>query len=298
MQINRLFEILYILLDKKTATSKELAERFEVSPRTIYRDVEILSGAGIPVYMRKGKGGGISLLPGFILNKTVLTEREKEDILSSLRALKAVSLTETNTALNKLASLFGESSSDWIEVDFSTWANAREETQIFNTLKSAILARKVVSFTYANTQGQESAREAEPLKLCFKGSAWYLYAYCRTKRDVRFFKLKRIKRLHIEEENFQRHSPARVLGEKNPFPQETVTIKLKLSSQVAYRVYDEFDEFERLPDGSFRAEITCPKNEWLFYYLATFGSHCVVLEPEDIRNQVKAQLAKALDNYR
>ena len=114
MQINRLFEVVYILLDKKTVTAKELAERFEVSSRTIYRDIETLSSAGIPVYMSKGKGGGISLLPDFVLNKAVLTDEEKEDILSSLKAVKAVNLSKTDTALKKLSSLFGESNTDWI----------------------------------------------------------------------------------------------------------------------------------------------------------------------------------------
>ena len=107
MQINRLFEIIYILLDKKTVTSKELADRFEVSTRTIYRDIETLSISGIPIYMSKGRGGGISLLPTFILNKTVITDEEKENILSSLKAVSAVGFSKTDTALTKLSSLFG-----------------------------------------------------------------------------------------------------------------------------------------------------------------------------------------------
>ena len=102
MQINRLFEIVYLLLEKKQITAKELAEHCEVSTRTIYRDVETLSGAGIPIYMTKGKGGGISLLPEFVLNKTVITEAERADILSSLHAMHAVDLQEAGTALHKL----------------------------------------------------------------------------------------------------------------------------------------------------------------------------------------------------
>ena len=147
MQINRLFEIVYVLLDKKSVTSKELAERFEVSSRTIYRDIETLSSAGIPVYMSKGKGGGISLLPDFVLNKTVITDEEKEDILSSLKAVNAINLCKTDTALNKLSSLFGESNTDWIEVDFFSWANAQNETETFNTIKSAIYSKRVISFS-------------------------------------------------------------------------------------------------------------------------------------------------------
>lgn len=146
MQISRLFEIVYILLDKKTVKAKELAVRFEVSSRTIYRDIETLSSAGIPVYMSKGKGGGISLLSDFVLNKAVITEEEKKDILSSLKAVNAVNLSKSDTALKKISSLFGELNTDWIEVDFSSWANIQNETETFNTVKSAILSKKSFLF--------------------------------------------------------------------------------------------------------------------------------------------------------
>lgn len=297
MQINRLFEIVYILLDKKAVTSKELAERFEVSSRTIYRDIEALSSAGIPVYMSKGKGGGISLLPDFVLNKAVITDEEKEEILSSLKAVNAVNLSKTDTALKKLSSLFGESNTDWIEVDFSSWANAENETEVFHTIKSAILGKRVISFSYANAKGQQTSREVEPLKLCFKSGAWYLYGYCKSRFDFRFFKLRRIRELSVSENTFQRKSPINIFPDKNMFQDEFVKLKLKLSAQVAYRVYDEFDSYEKQEDGSFIAEINYPKGEWIYYYITTFGRHCEVLEPEDVRNDVKAELQNTLKHY-
>lgn len=297
MQINRLFEIVYILLDKKTVTSKELAKRFEVSQRTIYRDIETLSSAGIPVYMSKGKGGGISLLPDFVLNKAVITDEEKEDILSSLKAVNAVNLSKTDTALKKLSSLFGESNTDWIEVDFSYWVNTQNEIETFNTIKSAILRKKIISFSYVSAKGQRTSRTVEPLKLCFKSGAWYLYGYCRSRCDFRFFKLRRIRELCISEQNFQRKSPKQVFNDKNVFQEEYVKLKLKLSAEVAYRVYDEFDQYEKQEDGSFIAEINYPKGEWIFYYIATFGSHCEILEPLDVRNDMKAELQNTLKYY-
>lgn len=297
MQINRLFEIVYILLDKKTVTAKALAQRFEVSSRTIYRDIETLSSAGIPVYMSKGKGGGISLLPDFVLNKTVITDEEKEDILSSLKAVNAVNLSKTDTALKKLSSLFGESSTDWIEVNFSSWANEQNETETFNTIKAAILGKKVISFSYASAKGQQTAREVEPLKLCFKSSAWYLYGYCKSRCDFRFFKLRRMRELCVSEQHFQRQSPNLIFSEENVFQEEYVKLKLKLSSQVAYKVYDEFDSYEQQEDGSFIAEINYPKGKWIPYYIATFGSYCEVLEPEEVRNDVIAELQNTLKHY-
>jgi predicted DNA-binding transcriptional regulator YafY len=297
MQINRLFEIIYILLDKKSVTSRELAERFEVSSRTIYRDIETLSSAGIPVYMSKGKGGGISLLPNFVLNKAVITDEEKEDILSSLKAVNAVNFSKTDTALQKLSSMFGESSTDWIEVDFSSWSNAQNETETFNTIKSAILGNKVILFSYASAKGQQTTREVEALRLCFKGGAWYLYGYCRSRGDFRFFKLRRIRELCVSEKIFQRKLPRQILAQEKAFPEEQVKLKLKLSAEVAYRVYDEFDSYEQQEDGSFIVEINYPKGVWIFHYITTFGSHCEVLEPEDVRNAVKAELLSTLKYY-
>jgi predicted DNA-binding transcriptional regulator YafY len=274
-----------------------LAERFEVSSRTIYRDIETLSSAGIPVYMSKGKGGGISLLPDFVLNKAVITDEEKEDILSSLKAVNAVNLNKTDTALKKLSSLFGESNTDWIEVDFSSWANAQNETETFNIIKSAILSKRVVSFSYASAKGQQTSREVEPLKMCFKSGAWYLYGYCMSRCDFRFFKLRRIRGLCVSERKFQRKSPSQIFSDENVFQEEYVKLKLKLSAGVTYRVYDEFDSYEQQEDGSFIAEINYPKGEWIFYYITTFGSQCEVLEPEDVRNDVKVELQNTLKHY-
>ena len=146
MQINRLFEIVYLLLEKKQVTANELAEHFEVSARTIYRDIETLSSAGIPIYMIRGKGGGISLLPEFVLDKTVITNAEREDILSSLHAMQAVSLTEAGSTLHKLGGLFGGTNADWIEVDFSFWGDGEKEAGLFELLKQTILEKKVLQF--------------------------------------------------------------------------------------------------------------------------------------------------------
>lgn len=296
MQINRLFEMVYLLLNKESVTAGEMAKHFEVSPRTIYRDVELLSSAGIPIYMTKGKGGGISLLPDFVLNKAVLTEKEKADILSALHAMDAVSLEKTNTAVKKLSSLFGSIDSDWVEVDFSGWANAEAEAQIFAALKTAIVEKHTVQFFY---HGGESnmQRVVEPLKLCFKGQGWYLYGYCRVRNDYRFFKLRRIKNLIVLTEQFKREKPEKIFSGTKVFQDDFVTITLKFSKEMAYRVYDEFPDCELLQDGSFRATLTMPRGEWIYHYLATFGEHCEVLSPIDVRLQIKEKLKITLAQY-
>ena len=296
MQINRLFEMVYLLLNKKSMTAGELATHFEVSPRTIYRDVELLSSAGIPIYMTKGKGGGISLLPDFVLNKTVLTDGEKSDILAALHAVEAVNLEQTNTAVQKLSSLFGNTNADWVEVDFSGWANADEEAQLFSLLKSAILGKKKVAFQYHSSEGS-TQRTAEPMKLCFKGQSWYLYAFCTVRQDYRFFKLRRMKELKLLDERFERTASAKIFEGTKIFQDDFVTITLKLSKKMAYRVYDEFSQYKTLPSGDFIATLTMPRGDWVYQYLATFGEDCEIIEPEDIRLQIKDKLQKTLAQY-
>ena len=296
MQINRLFEMIYLLLNKKSMTAGELAAHFEVSPRTIYRDVELLSSAGIPIYMTKGKGGGISLLPDFVLNKTVLTDGEKSDILAALHAVEAVNLEQTNTAVQKLSSLFGNTNADWVEVDFSGWANADGEAQLFSLLKTAILAKKKVAFQYHSSEGS-TQRTAEPMKLCFKGQSWYLYAFCTMRQDYRFFKLRRMKELQLLDDHFERSAPVKVFEGGEIFKDDFVTIQLKLSKKMAYRVYDEFSQYKTLPSGDFIATLTMPRGDWVYQYLATFGEYCEIIKPEDIRLQIKDKLQKTLAQY-
>ncbi len=299
MQVNRLFEIIYILLDKKVVTAKELAERFEVSQRTIYRDIETLSTAGIPVYMSKGKGGGISILPEFVLNKAVLTEEEKLEILSSIKAVNAVSFNDSDIekVLKKLNNILGENDTDWIEVDFSNWGNAEREKEIFNILKSAILSKRIVNFDYMSGKGENIKREVYPLKLYFKGQSWYMYGYCKIRDDYRFFKLRRIKDLCISKETFNIKFLKNIMKKDNIYEGKFIILKMRISSKMAYRVYDEFENFQQLQDGSFIVEIKYPKGQWIFNYIYSFGEECEVLEPEEIRKEVKDKIKKMLLNY-
>ena len=234
----------------------------------------------------------------FVLNKALLTDSEKSDILSSLRAVNAINFNETDSAVKKLGSLFGEGNSDWIEIDFSNWYNADEESKIFNNIKSAILSKKIISFTYASVKGERTSRKVEPLRLCFKGMSRYLYAYCQLRQDYRFFKLSRIKELTSTPESFERKISGSIFQNKKAFEkEESILLKLKLSAEMAYRVYDEFDSYILNEDGSFIVEAIYPKGEWVFSYISTFGHHCQVLEPKAVREYVKAELQRIMNNY-
>lgn len=289
MQINRMFEIIYLLMNQKTITAKELSERFEVSQRTIYRDIELLCQGGIPIYTTKGKGGGIGLMENFVLNKSVLSTQEQKDILSALQAFKATQFTETDQILSKLSSLFGNQNTDWIEVDFSNWSFKEKDKAKFSLLKDAILNNNVIEFHYYNSYGQESNRIIEPKKLIFKGQAWYLLGYCRSKQDNRYFKISRIKSLQIISENFIPSSGSNKIDTIPEIKNEKmISLVLKVNAKMAFRVFDEFpmEAIQRQEDGNYLIQTNYPDGGWLIGYLMSYEDQIEVIEPMELRNRI------------
>lgn len=298
MKGNRLFEIIYILLDKKNVTAKELAEHFEVSKRTIYRDIEDLSQAGVPIYMTKGKGGGISLLSDFILNKAILSQKEKKEILAAMQGLNAVNKSEFNGVLSKLSSFLGGDNENWIEVDFSNWDKNNTLGEKFTTIKNSIINKNLISFEYFNSNGKLLERIVEPLKLVFKGQGWYLYAYCREREDNRFFKLTRMSNINIILENFNRTVPNKIFSEEDTgYYNELIHLKLRIDKKLAFRIYDEFHNYSLDDNGDFIVNLDFPSGDWLFGYLMSFGEYIEVLEPLNIRDEIKKKLMYALKKY-
>lgn len=202
MQTERLFEIVYTLLDRGTVTAQELADKLNVSKRTILRDIETLALAKVPVYTTQGKGGGVSLLDGYVLDKAVLSDEEKEQILLGIKTLLPTG-NASDKALSKLGSLFAVKNTDWIEIDFSRWSNPKHDREKFDTLKDAIMQRKTLAFSYPNSTGEISKRKAYPLKLVFQGQAWYIQAFCLLKKDYRTFKINRMIDLQVLPETFE-----------------------------------------------------------------------------------------------
>jgi len=300
MQINRLFEIVYILLDKKIITAKELSEHFEVSVRTIYRDVETLSIAGIPIYTNKGKGGGISLVEDFVLNKSVLSEKEQNEILMSLQSLNAMKFLNVEPLLKRLSTIFNKESSNWIDVDFSQWGSDDSEKEKFNIIKAAILSTKMVSFDYFSSYGEKTLRTVEPLKLVFKGQGWYLYGFCRLKSEFRIFKITRIRNINLLNEAFKRDIPIDIWSEGDKaYKNKMVTLILKIDERMAYRIYDEFNQenIVKNHDGSFNVSTTFPEGDWIYGYVMSYGEYAEVIEPKDIRDIMKRKFEEGLKKY-
>jgi predicted DNA-binding transcriptional regulator YafY len=288
----------YHLLEKGKSTAPELAEKFEVSIRTIYRDLDTISAAGIPIYATQGKGGGIFIMQDFMLNKSLLSEQEKEQILMALQGISATEHNQTDELLMKLSGLFQSKVTNWIEVDFSEWYKNTPNYDVFNLIKNAIFNQYTITFSYFAREGNYSNRTVEPIKLIFKNKDWYLYGFCLLRNDFRFFKLTRIKDLEISSDTFIRevkssHEIETVIKNKN-----FIHAKLKFSPKVAFRVYDEFtDNVSKDNQGNLYVNIDLPDNETLFSYILSFGDNVEILEPDYLRHSMKEKLALMLEKY-
>jgi len=299
MQTERLFEIIYILLQKKKVTASELAEHFGVSRRTICRDIDTLSLTNIPIYAEKGKGGGISLMPEFVLNKSILSEQEQDEILSALQSLSSIQSDDTNKTLQKLSAIFDKTTTNWLEVDFSGWSY---ENDFFNDFKHAILERRIIEFDYYNSYGDKAFRRVEPVQLWFKSKSWYLKGFCLNKKDMRLYKLSRIKNLAVTDEHFSERGSLVVSGNPVPSPfqeYQNATIKFRIEPEMAYRVYDDFYEniVEKQADGSFIVTVTWQGDEWLNGYVLSYGKYIEVLEPAHIRKAIKENAIEISKKY-
>lgn len=198
--LDRQLGIVYLLIKKKNVTAAELAERYEVSVRTIYRDIEALSLAGFPVYARKGKNGGISLTEQFVLDKLIVSKEEQTQILAALESLSEVGAQAEQSTLQKLGDFFKVEPKNWVAIDFSDWSGRRQ--QLFEDIRGAILGNYVMTFDYYGQYGEMSSRTVEPLQLLFKEYTWYLRAFCRDKQAMRTFKVLRMKRVTVLSEKF------------------------------------------------------------------------------------------------
>lgn len=288
IQVLRLFEIVHILLNEKVITAKQLATKLEVSPRTIYRDIDVLNSAGIPVYAVKGKGGGIAILSNYVLDKSLFSEQEQKEILFALQSLSATQQVDSGKVLSKLENLFNKNEANWLEVDFSGWYSVREDKEKFSTIKQAILQQNVISFDYFGSELKNSLRKVKPLKLVFKSVAWYLQGYCLNRDDYRTFKLNRMKDVKALQESFDSRQFNLPVLENLEYG-NMLEVELKFSPIMTHAVYDSFYDKDVCvdSDGNFLVKAELPDNVWLYSFILSFGEFVEVVGPKEIREKVK-----------
>ena len=294
MRSERLFEIVFILLNKKRTTAQELAKRFGVSVRTIYRDMDILSSAGIPVYTMQGTGGGIFIDESYTINKSILTKEEQEKILLALQCLSPIDEIHTESILNRLSAIF-QKNADWIRIDYSRWDNKRDH-QLFKTLKDAILERRAVKLEYLSSYGEKTDRTIYPLRLLYKSKAWYAECYCTEKNAYRLFRLTRILSITKTLKTFNRTDLLnKIPDDKKAAPPPLTNIKLKCTAKTAYRLYDEFppELIAKNSDGSYTLNAALPFDSWVCGFILSLGIEVEILEPENLKTEI-AQFAEEI----
>ena len=296
MKDNRLFRILYYILEKEKVTANELADKFEVSVRTIYRDIDSISSVGVPIFTTQGKGGGIKIDNEFILNKSLFDTNEKEQIIAALQGLEKTNEAYKSELITKLSALFKIKNSNWIEIDFTSWGSSNTYQDLFNALKTAIINKNIISFSYNSSKGEKINRKVKPIRLLFKEQDWYLYGFCLLRNDFRYFKLSRMKDLEVLAMNYEDNFENIVLKREIKY-ENTVNIKLKFNKSVAFRVYDEFKAIEEDEKGNLYVEIKIPNNYKLYNYIFSFGSNVEILEPKEIRNQFKNMINEIAKKY-
>lgn len=297
MKDNRLFRILYYILEKEKVTANELAEKFEVSVRTIYRDIDSISSVGVPIFTTQGKGGGIKIDNEFILNKSLFDANEKEQIIAALQGLEKTNEAYKSELITKLSALFKIKNSNWIEIDFTSWGSNNTYQDLFNALKTAIINKNIISFSYNSSKAEKINRKVKPIRLLFKEQDWYLYGFCLLRNDFRYFKLSRMKDLEVLAINYEDNFENAVLKKELKY-ENIVNIKLKFDKNVAFRIYDEFNEavIEDKNDN-LCVEIKIPNNYKLYNYIFSFGSNVEILEPKEIRNQFKNTIDELAKKY-
>ena len=289
MKIDRLIGILSILLQKEMITAPELAEHFEVSRRTINRDIEALCKAGIPIVTMRGAGGGICITDGYRMDRTLLTSKDMQMILAGLRSLDSIG---GSRYYSQLMEKIQAGSSQFINgnesilIDLSSWYKTTLAPKIA-TIQDAIENRHLLSFHYYAPSG-ESDRLIEPYYIVFKWTSWYVYGWCMKRNDFRMFKLNRMDKVLQTDKSYEcRKALMPDLSTEKIFP-GNIKVKALFTPDMKWRLVEEFgpDCYEVTEEGRllFTADYTDLEN--LITWLLTFGEKVEVIEPKEIRERI------------
>lgn len=301
MKVDRLVSIIMTLLDKKRISAQELADMFEVSPRTIYRDMDAINMAGIPIRSTSGVGGGFEIMPEYKIDKNVFSTADLSAILMGLSNLSnMVRDDEFVNALAKVKSFIPADKANDIEikinqicVDLSPWSGNKNMQPYLQMIKLALECHKLISFEYIAHHGNKTVRTVEPYQLVLKSGHWYFYGYCYNRSDYRLFRLSRMSGLKIKQETFAaRDYQKPILDIEEIIETMQTEIKIRIHKSVLDRVLEfcTYDHF--LPDGDEHYIVNFPfiENEYYYDILLSFGDKCECLEPLHIRAKMKQKI--------
>ncbi len=303
MKIDRLIGIITILLQKEKVTISQLAERFEVSSRTIQRDIDHICKAGIPIVSMQGYGGGLSIAEGYKINQTILTQEELSAIFMGLKSIDSISkYTYTQSLMDKFAYKKSAVHSDQnrIIIDLASFYQV-DLTEKIELIKQAINNRELIKFQYYSEKG-ESERTIEPYFIIFRWSAWYVYGYCLAKQDYRLFKLNRLSKLQSLKTSYEE----RVISEEeldfdHYIWRDDIKLKALFDISVKYRLIDEYGPECIIFDnhsGKIIFENNFTNRNYLLQWILSYGDAVKVIEPLDLKDEICLNAKNILNQYK
>ncbi|KRF02447.1 DNA-binding transcriptional regulator [Paenibacillus sp. Soil766] len=310
LKIDRLLAITMLLLNRRRISAKELSERFEVSMRTIYRDVEAINLAGIPVVSYSGLSGGYEIMDQYRLDRQFLSLEELQSIITGLKGIHAsVPDQEISNLLDKVGALVAKSEQpaakqlgNQLILDMNPWGSSQQNTEHLATLRTAIKETRLVTFSYLSSQSEPSVRTVEPMGIVVKGFGWYLYGYCLLRGDFRIFRLSRMHGVDVLSQIFERKQETLEqldyrLGNRNPAT--LITLVLHAQPNVRAQIEDYFrpEHVTLQPDGTLMIRATQPDEPWLYGTLLSYGPSLRILEPAHIAAIIKEKAEKIVALY-
>ena len=309
MKVDRLVSIIMTLLNKERIGAQELADMFEVSPRTIYRDIDAINMAGIPIRSISGVGGGFEIMPEYKIDKNVFSTA---DLLAILMGLSNLSnMIQSDELVNVLAKIKSfipvdrandiEIKKNQINIDLSSWSGNRNIQPYLQMIKTAIEDYKQISFGYIAHHGNKTVRTVEPYQLVLKSSHWYFYGYCYHRNAYRLFRLSRMSELQIEQKTFvPRDYQQPILDFETIIETMQEEIKIRIHKSVLDRVLEFCTCDHFLPDGDEHYIVDFPflENEYYYDILLSFGDKCECLEPLHIREKMKQKIQNIAAIYK
>lgn len=305
MKLERMLSIITYLLNHDKVKSQELADKFEVSVRTIYRDIDAISQAGIPIIAYQGADGGIGIMEGYKLDKSILTGDEVLKIVAGLKGLQSINEDiKINLLIDKLKKIADKSeyvpAGSEIMIDLSPWNKNDKLGLRIEKIRKAIIQRNIIEFTYYKN-GKLIERRAEPCVIVFKQSNWYLYAFCLLRHKFRLFKLRRMDSLNVRSDTFPKRdfSVEDISFDGEPVPAEESAVVL-FDKSMLHAVNDIFgmDNYEVMEDGRLKVSLAMEMGGWLYGFILSFGDKVEVIEPVELRDKIKDIAKGILDIYK
>ncbi|MGN1107632.1 MAG: helix-turn-helix transcriptional regulator [Huintestinicola sp.] len=297
MKIDRLIGILSILLQKQRVTAAGLADKFEVSVRTIYRDIEAICRAGIPIAAERGTNGGIYIMDGFRIDSTLLSTEDMCAILAGLKSLDSVCESKKYRQLMDKLYADGADSQGTIVIDLSMWDKTSVAPKL-ELIKDAIEGCQLISFTYYSPERTEE-RRIEPYRLIYQWSSWYVWGYCLDRKAMRLFKLSRMTGLEDMHIPFEKRDIPEYTCDKLRHTKGEIEAEVKFDKSVKWRIIDEFGaELPRYDEeGNVYLNFTWEDVPSFFRYILTFGDCAEIISPAKYREEFSKLLKNISHKY-